>query len=87
MLTLDFAQRLCNAFFGAKKKAHIAVSLDFIGAGGEVESPHTFVRWILRVPERDFHRKISIGYLPYFCGVERGAERMSKVFTLARSTD
>ena len=35
MLTLDFAQRLCNTFFGAKKKTYIAVSLDFIGAGDE----------------------------------------------------
>ena len=30
--------------------------------------------------ERDFHRKISTGYLPYFRGVERGAERTVKSF-------
>ena len=42
MLTLDFAQRLCNAFFGAKKKTYIAVSLDFIGAGGGSRIPTYF---------------------------------------------
>ncbi len=43
MLTLDFAQRLCNTFFGAKKKTYIAVSLDFIGAGGGSRIP-TYLR-------------------------------------------
>ena len=42
MLTLDFAQRLCNTFFGAKKKTYIAVSLDFIGAGGGSRIPTYF---------------------------------------------
>jgi len=47
MLTLDFVQRLCNAFFGAKKKAPIAVSLDFIGAGGGNRTP-------MKLPSLDF---------------------------------
>ena len=45
-----------------------------------IEPIRSFKRWILRVLERDFHRKISTGYLPYFRGVERGAERTVKSF-------
>jgi len=48
--------------------------------GAGIEPARCCQRWILRVPERDFHRKISTGYLPYFRGVERGAERTVKSF-------
>ena len=48
MLTLDFAQRLCNTFLGIKKALTLRKCLIYLVPGGEVESPHTFVRWILR---------------------------------------
>ena len=70
-------------FLGIKKALTLRKCLIYLVPGGEVESPHTYVRWILRVLERDFHRKISIGYLPYFRGVERGAERTVKSFYTA----
>mgnify|MGYP001122058736 CR=1 FL=1 len=48
--------------------------------GERIELSRCYQRGILRVPEREFHRKILIGYKTIFRGVERGAKRIFNIF-------